>query len=136
MEIVSYADGMFDRVDALWREAFPDATARNRAEASIPAKLKVQRELFLIALEGDAVVGTVMAGYDGHRGWLYSVAVARSHQRHGVGSALVREAEARLRALGCVKINLQVMPDNAEVTAFYERLGFVVEERISMGKLT
>ena len=136
LEIASYRDALFDGVDALWREAFPDATPRNRAAASIPAKLKVQPELFLVGLDGETVVGTVMAGYDGHRGWLYSVAVAKSHQRKGVGSALVREAEARLRALGCLKINLQVMPENAAVAEFYKGLGFVVEERISMGKLT
>jgi len=75
-----------------------------------------------------------MAGYDGHRGWLYSVAVRRAFQRKGVGSALVREAERRLLALGCPKINLQIMLANYSVAAFYRKLGYAIEERISMSK--
>jgi ribosomal protein S18 acetylase RimI-like enzyme len=75
-----------------------------------------------------------MAGYDGHRGWLYRVAVHPRHQRHGLGAALVRHAEAELIALGCPKINLQVLAGNAAVVAFYEKLGYRVEERVSMGK--
>jgi ribosomal protein S18 acetylase RimI-like enzyme len=133
IRIAPYRTEMFEAVDALWREAFPDAPERNRAAFSIPAKLKLQPELFLVALDGDAVVGTVMAVYDGHRGWLYSVAVQPARRRAGVGSALVREALARLAALGAGKVNLQIMP-NAAVAAFYQRLGFVVEERISMGR--
>lgn len=135
MEIAPYRDEMFDGVDALWREAFPDLTPRNTAAVSIPNKLAVQPELFLVARDGGVVVGTAMAGYDGHRGWLYQIAVRSSHRRSGVGSALIREAEARLAALGCLKINLQVLPENAAVTRFYESLGYAVEPRISMGKL-
>lgn len=75
-----------------------------------------------------------MAGYDGHRGWLYTVAVLRSFQRKGIGSALIREAEKRLLALGCLKINLQVVAGNTSATAFYAKLGYTVEERVSMGK--
>ena len=135
LEIVAYRAEFFEDVDRLWKEAFPDAPARNQAAHSIVAKIAVQPELFLVALDGPQVIGTVMAGYDGHRGWLHSVAVRRSHQRQGVGSALVREAERRLLDLGCPKLNLQVMPGNAPVAAFYERLGFGVEERISMGKV-
>jgi ribosomal protein S18 acetylase RimI-like enzyme len=74
------------------------------------------------------------AGYDGHRGWLYAVAVGRQYRRSGVGTALVRKAEAALRELGCNKINLQVRAGNAAVTDFYSRLGYAVEERISMGR--
>jgi ribosomal protein S18 acetylase RimI-like enzyme len=135
VEIAVYRDEMFDGVDALWREAFPDTEPRNRAVASIPAKLAIQPDLLLIALDGGDVVGTIMAGYEGHRGWLHSVAVAKSHRRSGVGAALVRDAERRLIALGCPKLNLQVLPENAAVVGFYEALGFAVEPRISMGKL-
>ena len=81
VRIESYRDAHFGGVDALWKEAFPDDPPRNRAAAAIPEKLAVQPELLLVALDGDEVVGTAMAGYDGHRGWLYSVAVRRSHQR-------------------------------------------------------
>ena len=135
VSIVAYRDGHFGGVDALWKEAFPNGPPRNSANVSIPKKREVHPELFLIAVDDDRVVGTAMAGYDGHRGWLHSVAVLRAYRRRGIGTALVREAEKRLRAMGCVKINLQILPENAGVADFYRRLGFAVEERISMGKL-
>lgn len=130
-----YEAGDFEGVRSLWLRCFPDNPPRNRAEASIPAKLAFQPELFLVAARDGQVIGTTMAGYDGHRGWLYSVAVDPDVQRGGVGTALVREAEARLRALGCVKINLQVRATNPAVIAFYRKLGFDVEDHVSMGKL-
>ena len=91
-------------------------------------------DLFLVAVEGDRVIGTVMGGYDGHRGWIYSMAVDESQRHRGVGSVLMGEIENSLRALGCLKVNLQVVPSNSSVVNFYERLGFSVEDRISMGK--
>jgi ribosomal protein S18 acetylase RimI-like enzyme len=75
-----------------------------------------------------------MAGYDGHRGWIYSVAVSTAHRRRGIGSQLVRMAERALATMGCVKVNLQIMEGNEHVTAFYAALGFSVEKRVSMGK--
>ena len=75
-----------------------------------------------------------MAGYDGHRGWLYAIAVLSGHRARGIGARLVREAEQRLHELGCRKINLQVRSTNAEVVSFYEAVGYFVEDRISMGK--
>lgn len=135
MEIRCYRPDDFDGVDSLWSEAFPNDPPRNRAIHAIPEKLAVQPELFFVALAGDAVIGTVMAGYDGHRGWLYAVAVRRAAHRSSVGTALVRHAEAALRALGCAKINLQVRSGNEAVVRFYERLGYAVEPRISMGRL-
>ena len=134
MEIVTYAERHFEGVKALWEEAFPDDSPWNRAEVAIPAKLKAQPELLLLALEGETVAGSVMAGYDGHRGWLYSVAVLEAFRGSGLGSRLIRVAEARLQDLGCVKINLQVRSTNSAVIAFYRSLGYDVEERVSMGK--
>jgi ribosomal protein S18 acetylase RimI-like enzyme len=75
-----------------------------------------------------------MAGYDGHRGWLYSVAVHPSHRREGLGAKLVRHAEDALITRGCMKINLQIVSANASVADFYEALGYSIEPRISMGK--
>jgi ribosomal protein S18 acetylase RimI-like enzyme len=91
-------------------------------------------DLFLVAVEDDSVIGTVMGGYDGHRGWIYSMAVDESQRHRGVGSVLMDEIEKALRALGCLKLNLQVVPLNSGVVQFYERLGFSVEDRICMGK--
>jgi ribosomal protein S18 acetylase RimI-like enzyme len=134
LSILRFDDQYFEAVAALWERVFPDDPGHNRAAVAVPEKMRVQPELFLVALESERVVGTVMAGYDGHRGWLYSVAVDTDGQRSGVGTALVREAEARLCALGCRKINLQIREGNEAVTAFYARLGYAVEPRVSMGK--
>ena len=76
-----------------------------------------------------------MAGYDGHRGWIYSLAVAPDLRGRGVGRALMAHAEAALAALGCPKINLQVVGANAEVVGFYRALGYSVEDRVSLGKI-
>jgi ribosomal protein S18 acetylase RimI-like enzyme len=134
VEIRTYSEARFEGVKALWQEAFPNDPPWNAAELAIPAKLAVQPELFLVALRGEHVVGSIMAGYDGHRGWLYAVAVLNAFSRRGIGTALVREAEQRLQATGCPKINLQVRASNAAVITFYERLGYITEDRISMGK--
>ena len=133
--IAPYTDHHFDGVDTLWREAFPRDAPRNRAVAAIPKKLAMQDELFLVALKEDQVVGSIMAGYDGYRGWLNRVAVLKTQQKRGVGTALVREAEARLWTLGCGKINLQINSSNEAVAGFYRRLGYALEERISMAKV-
>jgi ribosomal protein S18 acetylase RimI-like enzyme len=75
-----------------------------------------------------------MVGYDGHRGWLYRVAVAPAARRRGVGTRLVRAAELELTALGCAKINLQLHSHNAEGEAFWRALGYQIEPRLSLGK--
>jgi ribosomal protein S18 acetylase RimI-like enzyme len=129
-----YAAHDFEAVSKLWREVFPDDPPWNRAEVAIPAKLAVQPDLLLVAIAGEQVLGTVMAGYDGHRGWLYSVAVLEAHRRLGIGTMLIREAEMRLQRLGCAKINLQVRAANSDVAEFYKKLGYAIEERVNMGK--
>jgi ribosomal protein S18 acetylase RimI-like enzyme len=118
----------------LWQAAFGYETAHNTPSLVIDKKLAIADELFFVALAGDVVVGTVLAGYDGHRGWLYSVAVHPSQRRQGLGARLVRHAEQALTARGCMKINLQIVSANESVNAFYEALGYSVEPRISMGK--
>lgn len=132
--IITYDASHFDEVKALWEEVFPHDPPWNRAESAIPAKLAIQPGLLFVAIDRSAVIGTAMAGYDGHRGWLYSVAVRDSHRGDGIGTALVRHAEQALQALGCGKINLQVRATNGAVVRFYERLGYLTEDRISMGK--
>ncbi len=135
MIVIPYHDRHFDGVDALWRTCFPNDPPRNRAETAIPAKLALDDGLLLVAEDGTGkVIGTIMAGYDGHRGWLYAVAVDAASQRSGLGTALVEEACLRLHARGCVKVNLQVRAGNEAVAAFYRKLGFAEEPRISMGR--
>lgn len=106
----------------------------NDPKKDIARKLKVQRDLFLVAeLEG-VVVGVVMAGYDGHRGWVNYLAVDLGQRRRGIGTALMRDAERRLKLLGCPKVNLQVRFENTAVQSFYAALGYGVDEVASMGK--
>jgi len=135
VEVRGYRDADRDAVVALWREVFPAAPAHNGPLEDLARKRAVQPELFLVASTGDALAGTCMAGYDGHRGWVHLVAVAPALRRRGIGAALMRRAEALLAERGCPKLNLQVRAGSPEAVAFYERLGFRVEERISMGKL-
>ena len=134
IQVSTYDASHFGGVELLWRDAFPDDPPWNAAAVAIPAKLAVQPDAFLVASDGDLVIGSIMAGYDGHRGWLYALAVLTSHRGRGVGRALVREAERRLLSMGCGKVNLQVRASNPGVVAFYARLGYATEERVSMGK--
>jgi ribosomal protein S18 acetylase RimI-like enzyme len=134
LSIRAYEPGDEEQIIALWREVFPDDPPHHDPLEIIHLKTADQPELFFVAAKGPAVVGTIMAGYDGHRGWIYRVAVSPRHQRQGIGSSLVRHAERALRARGAPKINLQIRGTNRGVVAFYERLGFMVEDRISMGK--
>ena len=133
--ISPYSDAAHrSQVVTLWKTVFAYDTSHNEPSLVIDRKLEVNDQLFFVALVGDSVVGTIMAGYDGHRGWIYSVAVAPSHRRQGIGSQLMSMAEQALIDKGAVKINLQIMDGNHEVAAFYSSLGFSIEKRISMGK--
>ena len=127
-----------DAVIALWLEAFPEYKDASRPQRdphlSIANKLATQPELFFVAVKDGAIVGTVIAGYDGHRGWLYSLAVEAASRRLGIGTLLVRHAEAALTARGCPKVNLQVLSAKADVQAFYESLGYVADAVVSLGK--
>lgn len=134
MHIRPFQDGDTASVIALWREALPDSAPHNEPARVIHQKTSVERDLFFVAVVDSTVVGTVMGGYDGHRGWVYALAVAPAYRRQGVASALLTHLEAALAQRGCPKINLQVRSSNKEVVAFYEKLGYKVEERVSMGK--
>lgn len=136
MTIIRYRSEHFAGVEALWQACFPDDPPRNRAEVAIPAKMALDDGLFFVAESPDGgVQGTIMAGYDGHRGWLYAVAVTPGMRASGVGRALVEHACAVLAARGCSKVNLQVREGNEAVVAFYEQLGFTREPRISLGRV-
>lgn len=133
--IVLYSDAAHrsDTV-ALWAQVFGYATAHNEPNLAIERKLAVRDGLFFVAVQSGRVVGSIMAGYDGHRGWLYSLAVLPEHRKHGLGTALVKRAEQAQAERGCLKVNLQVLEDNARVVEFYRTLGYAVEPRISLGK--
>jgi ribosomal protein S18 acetylase RimI-like enzyme len=132
--ISGYRDEHFVGVDAHWQEAFPNDAPWNKASTAIAEKMRFQPDLMLVALEGLLVVGSVMAGYEGHRGWISRVAVLQAHRHKRIGQALLTEAERRLAALGCIKVNLQVLETNSAVVRFYEEAGYEIEPRVSMSK--
>jgi ribosomal protein S18 acetylase RimI-like enzyme len=108
--------------------------AWNDPHRDIRRKLAVQREMFLVACMEGQVVATVMAGYEGHRGWINYLAVDPHHRRAGIGRRMMAEAESRLREAGCPKINLQVRRGNAAVIEFYRQIGFAIDDVVSLGK--
>ena len=121
-------------LEALWTRVFPDDPPWNTPSVLLARKLAVQPDLIFVAVVDGVLVGAVMAGFDGVRGWIYHLAVAPESRRCGVATRLVRAAEAALRDLGCPKVNLQVRASNTGVVAFYQALGFAIEERVSMGR--
>ena len=106
----------------------------NNPYQDISRKLSVQPDLFLVAVEDRAVVGTVMAGYDGHRGWLYYLASAPERRGEGIARKLVAEAEELLTEMGCPKVQLMVRPENGIAQGFYDALGYEPFETWSTGK--
>ena len=134
LEILPYQISDHAQVVALWSAVFADDPPWNEPAAMIRRKLAVQPELFLVAAVNDRVIGTVMAGFDGVRGWIHHLAVQESHRRQGIASLLMHAAEAGLEAMGCPKVNLQVRATNSAVIAFYRSLGYELEERASLGK--
>jgi len=134
MEIRTFKESDAQAVIDLWRAVSVGNAPHNDPATAIRQKLAVDRDLFLVADVGGTIVGTVMGGYDGHRGWIYAVAVRSDHRRRHIGSTLIRQMEKQLVAQGCLKVNLQVVASNTEAVRFYETLGYSIEERVSMGK--
>jgi ribosomal protein S18 acetylase RimI-like enzyme len=122
----------------LWELVFPeyaDQRAPQRApRASAERKLAFGDGLFWVAEREGELVGTVMAGYDGHRGWIYSLGVHPAARHGGLGRALAATAERALAALGCPKVNLQVFASNGAAQAFWRRAGWVEDAVLSFGK--
>lgn len=123
------------QVVELWRNIFGYETAHNEPNLTISKKIAINDDLFFVAVENTQIVGTIMAGYDGHRGWIYSVSVHPNKRHSGIGSSLVRHAESSLTKLGCMKIKLQILNTNESTASFYASLGYLIEPNISMGKL-
>jgi ribosomal protein S18 acetylase RimI-like enzyme len=128
-----YANGDEEAVIALWQES--DLTRPwNDPRKDIQRKLTVQPELFLVGERDGEVVATVMAGYDGHRGWINYLAVRPDCRKQGYGRRMMEEAERLLAERGAPKINLQVRAANTDVIAFYTRVGFAAEDVMNLGK--
>lgn len=133
MHIRPYREGDESAVIALWH-ACELTRPWNNPKEDISRKLTTQPELFLVGVEGDEIVATAMIGFDGNRGWVHYLGVLPSHRGLSVGKAMMDEAERLLIARGCPKLNLQVRSTNKTVIDFYRKLGYEIDEVVSMGK--
>jgi ribosomal protein S18 acetylase RimI-like enzyme len=118
----------FDRTDTaavidLWRRC-DLVRAWNDPQRDIDRKLSEQPELFIVAVRDGTLIGSAMAGFDGHRGWIYYLAVDEAARHGGVGRVLVERLENDLRAVGCPKVQLMVRSDHLAANAFYDRLDY------------
>ena len=132
MKVRKYHSEDNPQVVHLWETVFDDTGVHNQPNYMLDQKLGVD-DLIFVAEENKQIIGACIGGYDGHRGWLYAIAVSPAQRSNGIGSALVDFALSSLHTLGCPKVNLQIRGSNPDVVAFYQKLGFQVEDRISMG---
>ena len=133
MEIRPYRSSDESAMVALWNEC---GVTRpwNDPHKDIARKLGVQPEWFLVGTEGGELIATVMAGYDGHRGWVNYLSVAPTHRGRGHAKALMQHVEQLLLSAGAPKINLLVRSSNAGVIAFYRHLGYAQDDAVCLGK--
>ncbi|MEM8560908.1 MAG: GNAT family acetyltransferase [Pseudomonadota bacterium] len=131
--IRAFADSDREAVVTPWRNCGL-VVPWNDPDKDIDNKLAVDRDLFLVALDSDGLVATVMGGYEGHRGWINYLAVNPEKRGLGYGKRMMSSVETRLKSKGCPKINLQVRSSNAEVVAFYRTLGYTIDAVVSLGK--
>ena len=126
-------DGEEEAVVELWRVCGLTRPWNDPYDDIGSARTNVSSEIFLaITSDVGGIAGSVMAGYDGHRGWVYYVAVAPEYRAQRLGKRLMRHAETWLRKLGARKVMLMIREDNEEVRRFYESLGYGIEKRTVM----
>jgi ribosomal protein S18 acetylase RimI-like enzyme len=119
----------------VWHNSQPGVTFNVSDEpAEIIKRLAYSPDLVLVAEEDGKIIGTVMGGYDGRRGMIYHLAVLAEYRKHGTGTALLREVEQRLKALGCRKAYLMVAPENTAIIPFYQGEGWQQHQAILMAK--
>ena len=133
LAIAPIEDGDVTTVIALW-ERCGLTRPWNDAAADIALARRGAHSTILIGRDGGAIIATAMVGHDGHRGWVYYVAVDPDHRGKGHGRAIMNAAEEWLRQAGIAKLQLMVRSDNAKVQAFYESIDYDEQERIIYAK--
>ena len=131
MNIRPYAAGDFAAVTALW-DATGISIHYNDPAKNIALMLTTHDCQLYVGAEDERVIGSIMVGHEGHRGWLYKLAVLPEFQGKGLGRDLVRQAERWLVARGVPKVNLMIRDTNIKVREFYQRLGYEVAARTVM----
>jgi len=122
----------------LWESTAPGVrVGPSDTPAEIQKKLQRDPDLFLVAADGGRLVGTVIGGFDGRRGFVYHLAVSPSRRRRGVATLLMQEVESRLRGKGCIRCYLLVRPENVDAQRYYEKIGWkVLDDRVFGKDLT
>ncbi len=133
LTIRTFTDSDRDAVVRLWRDCGL-VHPQNDPHRDIDRKIADGLDYFLVATVDDAIVASVMGGYEGHRGWVNYLAVDPARRRRGIARQLMSELERRLRQVGCAKINLQIRSTNTSVMEFYRRIGYVQDEVVCMGR--
>lgn len=133
MQIREFKPEDEEKVIELWKKCKLTAP-QNNPQNDIRKKLEINPDLFLVGIYKEKIVASVMGGYEGHRGWINYLAVAPEVQKRGFAKQIMNFVEARIKAKGCPKINLQVRETNTEVLAFYQTLGYKVDNVVSLGK--
>jgi ribosomal protein S18 acetylase RimI-like enzyme len=110
-------------VIGLWREC-ELVVPWNNPQTDIARKTEDSPHLFFVGRIDGQLVASCMAGYDGHRGWIYFLAVRKAHRRKGLATRMVRHVESKLIELGCPKLELMVRNSNTSVISFYRNIGF------------
>lgn len=123
----------YESVYDLWKNMEKGVrVGRSDTRAEIEKKIARDPDLFLVAESDGQIIGTVIGGYDGRRGLIYHLAVAAPFRGQGIGSCLMDEVEARLRARGCLKSYLLVTDDNSEAEAYYQNRGWQHMDKIHL----
>lgn len=133
MEIRVFSQDDFEEVITLW-ERCDLLRPWNDPEMDIERKLNHDPDLFLVAVVSGVIVGTLMGGYDGHRGSAYYLGVHPDYQGRGFANALINRLEKKLIARGCPKINVMVREENDAVMGFYEKLDYEAQDSVLLGK--
>ncbi len=133
LSIATIEDADIPAVVALW-ERRGSTRPWNDPEGDIALARSDTNSTILLGRDAGALVASVLVGHDGHRGWVYYVTVDPDHRYQGFGRAIMTAAEDWLHARGILKLQLMVRPDNTQVKAFYESIGYGEQERIVFAK--
>lgn len=131
--IREFQDNDYPEVLSLWNSC--QIVVRKSDEFQELKKILVLNpDIFLVVVESQKIIGSVIGTWDGRRGWINHLAVSAEKRNLGIGTALLKEVENRLASKGCTKINLTILPNNQEVITFYKAEGYLEEQVVFMSK--